>query len=375
MKNVCPGCGAALPPDAERCDLCGTPVAGAPAAADPADEAPAPLPLAPEASAALDVPGVPSPEADRAGGEGQGVFCPACGQRNPPGARFCFRCGTALPELTPRGAAPPAPPASAPTSGGAAPVAPEPARTVIPATAPAVTPERASNAPGKRALQLSGLALLAVVVLYALTSLLRRDAPPAAPEGPAAGAPAPSAEPGAPLPAAADVPIPVDPAAVTALPLPDSLRGDVASATAVMEGAQRANTAAAWDDAGVLYYRLLLRAPDAQRGVIARQAIAAFQQSLAVEDDPDVRTRLAAAYQYDTQNPMQAIVQLRTVLAASPDHPEANLRMGMMRLQIGRTEEAAESFRRVLSATEPADPLNREAAAQLQALGRLPVGG
>ncbi|HLA63376.1 MAG TPA: tetratricopeptide repeat protein, partial [Rhodothermales bacterium] len=152
-------------------------------------------------------------------------------------------------------------------------------------------------------------------------------------------------------------------------------RAAAAAASGVMRGAQGAATAAAWADAGLLYLRLTLRAPAEQRGPIARQAIAAFQQSLALEEGADVRTHMAEAYQYDTENPMQAIVLLREVLASNPDHPEANLRLGLMRVQIGRTEDAAESFRRVLARTQPGDPLYQQAAAQLQALGRAPIPG
>jgi hypothetical protein len=43
------------------------------------------------------------------------VFCPKCGTDNPPGAKFCGKCGEAMPATTPP--PPPPPPPRVPGSG------------------------------------------------------------------------------------------------------------------------------------------------------------------------------------------------------------------------------------------------------------------
>jgi hypothetical protein len=220
--------------------------------------------------------------------------------------------------------------------------------------------ERASSAPGQRALRLVGLGVLVVVALYVVT-LIADDDPrqaPATPDGPAAvlGSGGPAAPPVAP-----GAPPELDPAAVAALPLPDSLRGDAEAAATLVTGAQQANTAAAWDDAGRLYLSLARRSGPDARPTFARQAIAAFQRSLAVEDSPDVRTRMVSAYRYDPATTMQPVTELQRVLTQAPDHPEANFQMGELRMQIGRFAQAAEAFERAAAGAPAGSSLQRDA--------------
>jgi hypothetical protein len=74
-SSFCANCGAPLAPGTRFCDSCGTPVAESPAAYAPPPPSYQPAP--------------PPPPAPSAGG----VYCPACGATNAPGARFCNTCG------------------------------------------------------------------------------------------------------------------------------------------------------------------------------------------------------------------------------------------------------------------------------------------
>jgi hypothetical protein len=317
MNQACPSCGASLAPGAERCDLCGTEVAaGAETADATADAAPA----------------------------GRKSFCIACGHPNVPEARFCNRCGAALPDSAGTAAAGPARPADVPVAG-----------PVMPPPGGAPSSDRPSSAAGARALWLVGLGLLVVVALYFLATRGGTDAPAPAP-APAAGAPP---APGLP-PAAGPEPV-VDPESVADLALPPDLQRDAEAAAALVAGAERANTAAAWDDAGRLYLDLTRRAAPEFRPALARQAIATFTRSLQVADDPDVRVRRVSAYRYDPATTMQPVTELQAVLAQDPNHAEANFQMGELRLQIGRADSAAASFDRAAAAAPAGGVLQRDA--------------
>jgi predicted amidophosphoribosyltransferase len=93
MRAACSSCGAALTPGSERCDLCGTAVAGAPE--DTVEGARVESPSILESA--------PIPTTDPAPGTNTGStasgpsFCIACGHANVPEARFCNRCGAELP--------------------------------------------------------------------------------------------------------------------------------------------------------------------------------------------------------------------------------------------------------------------------------------
>ena len=100
-SRTCSSCGARVPPDADRCDLCGTPVEEP---ADPSDE-PDDEPVGSEASSVEDENGgtdaAPDAEPASSGAEdGPTIFCNQCGWENPPGARYCSRCGEALQDLS-----------------------------------------------------------------------------------------------------------------------------------------------------------------------------------------------------------------------------------------------------------------------------------
>jgi tetratricopeptide (TPR) repeat protein len=127
----------------------------------------------------------------------------------------------------------------------------------------------------------------------------------------------------------------------------------------------------------VLYRAAAALAPDdPQRAALAQQAVDLYDRSLALDDDPDVRVNLAVAALLDPRNPMRAVQELQAVLTDNPDHVEANFNMGLMRMQIGRLDAAAESFRRVIALTPADDPVHRRATEALAAVeGAMAQGG
>ncbi len=90
-SRTCPSCGAHVPVEADRCDLCGTSVGASDAPGDPED------PSEPDLSSST------SEDADLEEGreeEAPNVFCNQCGWENPPGAQYCSRCGEELQDLS-----------------------------------------------------------------------------------------------------------------------------------------------------------------------------------------------------------------------------------------------------------------------------------
>ncbi|NNF57459.1 MAG: hypothetical protein HKN04_04390 [Rhodothermaceae bacterium] len=314
----CPECGAALAADASRCDLCGASLAQE-------ETPPAPEPAEPRAGASsVEVPVESAPDS--------ASVCSACGQTNPPGARFCNQCGSALETTVP----------------SHEPISVDAATPVVPVQAQGPSKERPPSDPGRRALLLVGIGIAVVIGLYALTQLSSR-----APATPApSGEPAPSSV----QPGPASVP------AVGAVGLSDSLEARLVSL-------EDANTAASWAEAGRMLYVAALQAPgEAERAALGPRAVDAFDRSLALAEDPDVRTNLAAAALYDARNPMRPVQELQAVLRTNPDHVEANFNMGLLRMQIGRLDEAAESFRRVIALSEQGTPVHQEATRALAAV-------
>ena len=326
MKQTaaCPSCGAKLVAGAERCDLCGTSVA------DP-DEMEGPEVIEPEVTE----PEVTEEEhivAEPAGVDHtatsiEPVPCAICEHVNPARSRFCNQCGTFLSNAPPASSASDAP--RVPNQ----PTGPE----VIHAD---VDAERLSSDVGLRALGMVGLGIAAVVILYGLTVYSNRDRTPAAPPEapPSAATLSDSAE------------------------LPDSLR--------TMAGALEAEgTVSGWTQLGHLYFTAAMQSGDETvRAELAGRAVDAFDLSLGIEENPDVRSSLAEAAQFDPRNPMRAVLELRTVLDIAPDHVAANYLLGTLRSRIGRLDGAAESFQRVIDLTPEDDPIHQRAAEDLAAV-------
>ncbi len=104
----------------------------------------------------------------------------------------------------------------------------------------------------------------------------------------------------------------------------------------------------------------------------ARRAIQDFEQSLALEENPDVRFALAEASIFDPSNPMRPIQELQAILTEAPNHVGATLMMGERRLMIGRYDSARVALERVVALTQPGDPLRVRAE---DALASIPAGG
>ncbi|GAB5535716.1 MAG: hypothetical protein Rubg2KO_19650 [Rubricoccaceae bacterium] len=199
-----------------------------------------------------------------------------------------------------------------------------------------------------------GAGLAVVVGLYAITLWSESRAPEPTP--------AETAE----LPAAAPIPDGPTP------PLPEANQAQVDA----LEGA---NTAEGWYEAGRFYLTAAFEVRETnptQSAQWARRAIADFEQSLAVQEDPDVRLALAEALRFDPATPpMRPIEEVQTILRAEPDHPAATFLLGELRLmrasfQPEWADSARVSFEKVLVLTEPGDPLRaraEEALAQVAA--------
>ena len=82
-----------MSPDADRCDLCGTPVE---VASDGADESEAPR----ESDQGTEQVEETVSERESSSEDATPVFCNQCGWKNPPGARYCSQCGEELQDLS-----------------------------------------------------------------------------------------------------------------------------------------------------------------------------------------------------------------------------------------------------------------------------------
>lgn len=90
--QTCPSCGAHVSPEADRCELCGTPIDSDD---EPANESPVDASQTGEEEEAVE-----TGRSESKSVEGSSVFCNQCGWENPPGAQYCSRCGEALQDLS-----------------------------------------------------------------------------------------------------------------------------------------------------------------------------------------------------------------------------------------------------------------------------------
>lgn len=286
--------------------------------------------------------------------------CPECGHANPADARFCNRCGSPLADPAGPVVASDPPPvvASDPSV-----VAPRPAARPSAASSEPTPTDRPPSAVGKQAFALVGGGLLLVLALY-LVTLWSGSRDPSAPDPAAATRGAPDAAVGA---AAA---IPDGPAP----PLPDSAQ--VAADRFASRG-----TAGGFYESGRYYLTAAFEATGTNPTASAqwaRRAVAEFEQSLSLREDPDVRLALAEALRFDPASPpMRPIEEVRRVLAVAPDHPGGTYLMGELRLMRAQfqpewADSARVSFQRVLELAAPGDPLRARAQEAIAALDAAP---
>ena len=127
--------------------------------------------------------------------------------------------------------------------------------------------------------------------------------------------------------------------------------------------AQDAGTVDAWRLAGDLYYDWMrsLEAQAQPSAGVAQRAVDAYLQVL--ERDPDnldVRTDMATAY-LTSNNPMQAVAEIKNVLAQDSTHVQALFNYGVMLTRIGRVDQALEQWELVMQYADPSSPQYRQA--------------
>ncbi len=321
-STSCPSCGAKLATDSDRCDLCGSEVAE--------DSEPMPgeggvfteeLVVAP--------PPTPTPDSF------EPVGCGTCQHVNPTRSRFCNQCGSFLSV------------GSTERSGSPAPLVEESLAFVPDVVGPTTKTERPPSDVGKRALWMVGVAVVAVIALYALTVVsTRKQTTPVAPNGQPAVATSSSSGSAA---------------------LPDSM-------AAIASGLEAEGSAASWAQVGGLYFNVAMQGDETARAELSSRAVDAFDLSLGIEENPDVRTSLAEAAQFDPRNPMRAVIELQAVLSTTPDHVAANYLLGALRARIGRLEDAAQSFQRVIDLTTADEPIHQRAVQDLAAVRQSSAG-
>ena len=365
--SACPECGARRAPGAEQCDLCG---AAAELPTDPVLADPDVQPVA----------GGPSPN------EAKGVFCNQCGWHNPPSARFCSQCGTRLQTL--RGSA---------DEGGeepsvAAPVLPPAADEPPVAAGREAVPEGM----GRQLGVLIGAAVLLVVGLYVVTLVSK--------QGVASEPAAPTASAGSAQSAQSAQSV-VEDHELDAQPLPEQIAaqaGALEQEIAGLDGeaklakqreliglyvgagrsdraaviqqdvAEAVDTPDAWTRTGNLFYEWMESVEEGHKAEVAPLAIAAYQKVLETEpDDVDVRAKMAWAYQYDRQSPMEAITQTNLVLEQDPDHLQANFNRGLFLMRISRFDQAIEQLERVKEIAGEGTPISAQAQAVIEAVREL----
>lgn len=209
--------------------------------------------------------------------------------------------------------------------------------------APVSTAARPSSAAGRRGLIVAGLGVAVVVALYGLTLLSGSS----------------TQETSSPAPLAEAAPIPDG-----APPLPDTLQAAADRFAAL-------GTPDGWYESGRYYLTAAFNTvqTDPTSSVQwARRAIADFEESLALRDDPQVRVALAEAATFDPSNPMRPVQELQAVLAQDPTNLDATFLLGERRLMIGRVDSARAAFERVVALAPAGAPIRQRAVEALAAV-------
>jgi len=419
-SRTCPSCGARVPPDADRCDLCGTPVEeSAETPGEPDDEpvdANAP-PAGKEEKREADAPsGAESagPESD----DDPSVFCNQCGWENPPGARYCSRCGEELQDLsaaTPDGTRQVS--ADLPT-GSASGASTEPETEDVP-DEPEIDEQAAM---GRQIVLVVGGALVLVLGLFFVTQWSNQyewnqDSESSAPSAQAGaeGGTSPSAQPSggqapmsAPGQGGSGRGEPTDLQALldqTADSLTGSIAGQIDSLQTRIDqasgnekrqlqtelvnlyiGAGHPGRAAvvqkdvveatgsvdAQRRAADLLYRWMqkLQGQNQREQVfqVARHAARAYETVADQRpDDLDARTRMGEAYLL-TNEPMRGIEAINTVLDEDSTFVPARFQKGLALLQINRLDQATKQFEMVRQYAEEGSPFSQQAERAIEVI-------
>ncbi len=431
-SRTCPSCGARVPPEADRCDLCGTPVEEpVEASGEPDEDA-----TAPGGSVPAEEELTPDPEEST--DEAPTVFCNQCGWENPPGARYCSRCGERLQDLS--GAAPADTPDPAPAdTSDTAPPGTRPVSADLPKSPSSAAPtdtestdtpeERDTEeqeadeqvAMGRQIMLVVGSALAVVLGLFFVTQWSSQyewggdaspDGPPARAEAGGSGASsgqtsggqqprsAPDQEEGRTAPT--DLQTLLDQAGDT---LSSSIAGQVDSLRTRIERASGeegrrlqaelvnlligaghpgraavvqktiAETTGAADArrrAADLLYRWMQKLQQQrqrkQLTQVARHAAEAYA-AVAEERPNDLDARTRMGEAYLlTNSPMQGIKAINAVLDEDSTFVPARLQKGIALLQINRLDQAERQFRMVQRYAEDGSPFYQHAERALKVI-------
>lgn len=406
----CPSCGAHVPVEADRCDLCGTVVEAQTDASDALEDEPTAAP--PDGKEVVS-------ENSRSGSppdDASTVFCNQCGWENPPGARYCSQCGEELQDLSSTGATPGTRPVAADLPSG------DPAEASAEADPPSEgrsgSTEAGQEAMGRQIALLVGGALVLVVGLFFATQW---SAQYSWTEGSSSGTePAQGRENGAVASGEAGGQGPMQSGAPDgASELPDlqtildqtgeaptgAMGGQIDSLEARIEQtsgsdqrqaqvelvnlligagqpgraavvqneiAEATGTVDAQRRAADLLYRWMQRLQgEGQRQQVLQVARHAAQAYEAVAeqrpDDLDARTRMGEAYLL-TNRPMRGIKTINAVLDEDSTFVPARFQKGLALLQINRLDQAAEEFERVQAYAEEGSPFARQADQALKVI-------
>lgn len=385
-SSTCPSCGARVPADADRCDLCGAPVddeAPSEAPDDPGDATSgdatsgasnAAADSSSEAASQDEPASAESSGARSSGAESgdaassEGVFCTQCGWQNPSGANFCSRCGTKLQDVSA------APDTEAPDgtrrvaadlpSGSAPDDASSPAETD---DGDAAEEDAEQQTMGQRITMLVGVAVLAVVAIFFVSLWSQgqdwgsrssgeetaqtspsEQAPGGAASRSGGGAGGPSFRSGSPSST-----VNLDTlAAQTASDMPPALAQEADSLQSVLAGASGVQARAAQRQLVNLY----IGAGQTGRAAVVQQELAEADGSVDMwRRTGDLFYRWMQQLQQQGQRreaftvAQQAAQAYESVVAEQPDNLEARTRMGEAYLLTNNPMRGIETINQVLA--------------------------
>lgn len=368
---TCSSCGARTSKASELCELCGWPVGQNDHDMQSEVEADA-AQAAPESAPAIDL------------AAESGPFCHMCGWENPPGAKFCSSCGTAL-QTVPSVKKAKLPPKAQKKAAGKKGAGKTAAREE--ATGPVLATEAVSQPFNSMHMGMMAVAgILVIAALYMITTFSRRAFPADVPT--AAQAQSDGSNTAATASAANTEALSADVAGRIADIEQEaaSLAGEALilkkrEIVSLLSGESRpdkaapvqeeiaalSNTSEDWFLAGHFFYDWMDAAQNGEARISAAQkATEMYEKGLALSpDDLNIRTALAMAY-LNTRAPMQGVQQIRQVLDTDPNHLQGNFYYGVMLMQINRLEQAKTQFERVKELVGPESPMYQQADRMLQ---------
>ena len=354
----CPECGARVASDSEVCELCGSPMRKEETVTE---RAVSNRTLNKNKAKRHATPRAERHRTARDQDPDSAVFCNQCGHRTVQPVRFCTACGAPL-QLTPVKVS-----ASKKKKG--------------PKQKKAREPEPKENI-NQQVMKLIGVSVVVVVMLYAISVWVQ--GPSRSSSSTSSSTSTSTGQPG------------MQPGSIEAMSQALALEESIAAEQDVgvrqlqlqeLAGlyiqagrldkagdAQRmlaeiVNTADAWARAGNAYFDWMIQLNGQERTDFAKKCIEAYLQSLELNpNNLSVRTDLGNAYQYDPDNPEEALRHTEMVLSTDPNHVIANFNRGVMLANAGRTEEAIGQFEKSMSLALPTDPLRERSEQWLNTL-------